>query len=69
MAAKTAPEIAAKLSTADRKGLLSRPGSANFSSAVLARLDKAGLIDRATYHPTDLGYDVREILSPGIDSR
>lgn len=63
MAAPLTPaEIAAKLKPAERKGLLSRPGSANFSSAVLARLDKAGLISASDYYPTDLGWEVRKAL-------
>lgn len=53
--------IGQKLRPADRKGLMTRPGSGSFSKAVWDRLMKAGLMDEA-FHPTELGYKVRATL-------
>lgn len=63
---RTPREIGEALKPADLKGLLSRPGQGNFSSAVLHRLMKAGLMDEQ-FDPTDLGYEVRAAF--GVDDR
>lgn len=61
MMAKTPREIGEALKPADLKGLMSRPGSGAFSSAVWHRLMDAGLMDQH-FDPTDLGYEVRAAM-------
>lgn len=57
----TAREVAPTLKPALRKGILSKPGSGDFSSATRDRLADLGLIDES-YRPTLLGWAVRKAL-------
>lgn len=63
---RTPREIGEALKPIDLKGLLSRPGQGDFSSAVLHRLMEAGLMNQHL-DPTDLGYEVRAAF--GVDDR
>jgi hypothetical protein len=53
-----AKEIAEQLSSADKRALLSKPGSGNFSTAAFERLRHNMLMD-SNFYPTELGWEVR----------
>jgi len=46
------------LTEADKRGLRSKPGEGNYSSAVFRRLKAHGLVDN-NFWPTELGWEVR----------
>ena len=56
-----AKEIAEQLAPADKRALLSKPGSGAFSSAAFNRLINNKLMDR-NFWPTELGWEVRAEL-------
>jgi hypothetical protein len=62
MANKTPAEIAAKLSPAVRKAMLTDTTRGNFSSATRDRMVKAGLIYDHDWVMTPLGQEVRAAL-------